>query len=84
MHSKAAAGLHLVLVVVLVNSEELNWKIHTHKSIGRIAVSLIKCCFPYESVVLQHHLSQIYFITGMLQIKEYPGGFTKNENLTAN
>lgn len=46
VHSKATAGLRLVLVVVLVNSEELNWKIH--KSVERIVSPLIKCFFPYE------------------------------------
>lgn len=49
VHSKDTAGLSQVLVVSLVNSKELDWKIPIHKSIGRIVVSLIKLIFHSES-----------------------------------
>lgn len=48
MHNKASAGLSQVLVMSLVNSKELNWKIHIHRSIGRIVVSLVKRFSPSE------------------------------------
>lgn len=66
VHSKATAGLWQVLVVSLVNSNELNWKIHIHRSVGRIVLYLIKHFVPLSSVVLQHHLSWIYCNIGTL------------------